>query len=81
MIRLLIVLVLIFLLYLILRGLLTSDGGKKGGERGGSIDELVQDPVCKTYIPLKEAHRKVIGGKEVFFCSKTCANKFKDEEG
>jgi YHS domain-containing protein len=40
---------------------------------------MVQDPSCKTYIPKRDARRKVIEGKEYFFCSKDCADRF--EEG
>lgn len=44
------------------------------------ISEMVQDPYCKTYIPRNEAYRAVLGGREVFFCSKECAEKFKQGE-
>ena len=44
-----------------------------------SVDEMVQDPVCHTYIPLRDAHRKVIKGKEYFFCSEECAEEFEQE--
>ncbi|RPI72743.1 MAG: YHS domain-containing protein [Desulfobacteraceae bacterium] len=40
------------------------------------IDEMVQDPVCKTYIPRRDAVKKTIGGKELSFCSQECAVKY-----
>jgi YHS domain-containing protein len=39
-------------------------------------DEMVQDPVCKTYIPRREAFKKTYNGREILFCSKNCADKF-----
>ncbi len=44
-----------------------------------AVDEMVQDPFCKTYIPLRSAQRKVIQGQEYFFCSKECADSFEKE--
>ncbi|HBF42911.1 MAG TPA: transcriptional regulator [Desulfobacteraceae bacterium] len=74
--RLLIFAVLGYLLYRILRGFFTYDQKLRKGKDSKVIDEMVQDPFCKTYIPLRDAQRRVIGGKEYFFCSKECADKF-----
>lgn len=69
--------VLIYLLYLLVKGFLKQ--GKKYREKAkdGVIDEMVQDPVCKTYIPRMEAYRRTFGGREILFCSRECADKFK----
>jgi len=40
-------------------------------------EELVEDPYCHTYIPVSQAHRKEIAGKEHYFCSKECSEKYK----
>ncbi|MFN3535030.1 MAG: YHS domain-containing protein, partial [Desulfatiglandales bacterium] len=45
----------------------------------GVVDELVQDPVCHTYIPRSTAYALKLGGKEYFFCGKECAQKFQKE--
>lgn len=77
MIRFLIILLLAYLAYKVLRWLLSSPA-KPGKENGlGSAAELVQDPVCKTYIPIREAEKRVIGGKKYYFCSRECADSFK----
>jgi YHS domain-containing protein len=47
---------------------------------GGVINEMVQDPFCKTYIPKRESIKRRIGGKDFFFCNKECADKFEEEE-
>ena len=39
-------------------------------------DLLVQDPVCKTFIPRREALRTEKGGTTYFFCSEGCLKRF-----
>jgi YHS domain-containing protein len=39
-------------------------------------DVLVQDPVCQTFIPRREALRTEKGGKVYFFCSEGCLKRF-----
>jgi len=78
--RLLILIFLAFLLYRVVRKYLPL-GGQKSEERvdGGPVDEMVQDPSCMTYIPRRTAYRKVIAGREFFFCSRECAENFERE--
>jgi uncharacterized protein len=80
MLRIFIYIIIAYLLYRILKSLFAKSKGiqKTGG--GGIIDEMVQDPYCKTYIPRKGAKKKVIGGQEYFFCSDECASKFELED-
>ena len=78
--RLIISAVIIYLVYRLAKGFLGS--GKKADRvsPGGVIDEMVQDPFCKTYIPRREAVRKVVRGQESFFCSQECAERFEAGE-
>jgi uncharacterized protein len=39
---------------------------------------MVKDEICNTYIPKEEALREVKDGREHFFCSRVCRNKFLD---
>ena len=79
MIKLIIYVVLGYLLYRVFKGLFSQSKGleKKGSAR--VIDEMVQDPICKTYIPRRDAQKRAIGGDEYFFCSNECASKFELE--
>ena len=45
----------------------------------GAVDEMVQDPYCKTYIPTKESVKRTINGKVYSFCSDKCASEFDAE--
>jgi uncharacterized protein len=62
-------------------------GGSLGlGGRGGrpradrEVDMLVQDPVCGTFIPRKEALKIHKNGKDYFFCSEGCLKRFQRGE-
>ncbi len=44
-------------------------------------DVLVQDPVCQTYIPRKEALKTEKDGKVYFFCSEGCLKRFRRSGG
>lgn len=79
MIRLIILALLGFLLYHLVRKI-TRLGQGKPREPGGFIDEMVQDPACGTYIPKRDALRRVIRGEEHYFCSKECMTKFEDQQ-
>ena len=70
------------LIYLVFRLIKGALGSRKGIDRrrtNGVIDEMVQDPNCKTYIPRRDAHRRRVVGNEYFFCSKTCADTYEEE--
>ena len=45
-------------------------------EKNQEPDLLVQDPVCKTFIPRREALRAEKGGTTYFFCSEGCLKRF-----
>lgn len=79
MIRFILFLILIYLLYRIIKGFWGTAKQIHKSRTTGVIDEMVQDPYCETYIPHREAIRKSIDGKEYFFCSQECADKFESE--
>lgn len=80
MFRLIIVLVLLLVLYLMARTALREFWGRKSGGRVISgKDVMVQDPVCKMYIPTDSAVTADIGGQTYYFCSRNCAHTFKTQ--
>lgn len=79
MIRLILIVILIFIIYRLLKGLFSTDKKIRRNSSGKVIDEMVQDPMCKTYVPRREAVRAVVRGKEYYFCSERCAAEFKKE--
>ncbi len=79
MVKFLILIFLGFLIYRAARRYMTLGQKTEQSPGEGPVDEMVQDPSCMTYIPRRGAQRKVVGGKEFFFCSKECVEKFQKE--
>jgi YHS domain-containing protein len=77
--RLIIFAILAYLLYRILRGFFSSGQKLRNTKKNGIIDEMVKDPFCNTYIPQRDAKKKIIDGKEYFFCCEECAHKFQKD--
>lgn len=42
----------------------------------GEDEEMVLDPVCKSYVPVSSAVRLDIDGQTEYFCSPECAKRF-----
>jgi YHS domain-containing protein len=42
---------------------------------------MVQDPVCKAYVPRGSAVSADIGGQTYLFCSRDCADTFQSQIG
>jgi len=40
------------------------------------VEDLIEDPVCHTYVPLSQAFRIEISGNDYYFCSKQCSEKY-----
>jgi YHS domain-containing protein len=78
--RFIIYLVLAYVAYRLVKAIINPKEKISHGEDGGGvIDEMVQDPQCKMYIPRREAIDKSINGKTYHFCSQACATKFLEE--
>jgi len=77
--RFIIYLVLAYVAYRLVKAIINPKEKISRGENGGVIDEMVQDPQCKMYIPRREAIEKSISGKNYYFCSQACATKFLEE--
>jgi len=79
--RFLIIGALAYFLYRLVKTFLGHQRSIDRRQDGGIIDEMVQDPQCKTYVPARDAVKRVIKGKEYSFCSKECADSFENKEG
>jgi len=71
--RLLIIALLVYLLYKLWK---SGENKSKEKFKEQNIGEMSQDPVCKIYLPVEQAYKREINGKEYFFCSKECADEF-----
>jgi YHS domain-containing protein len=81
--RLFIFIILIYLVYKVINSLKRSLKAKTDNHESKSTSEagedLVEDPVCHTYVPVSQAHVKEISGTKYYFCSKECGDKYKLE--
>ena len=76
MIRFLIFAILAYIAYRTVKAIFRPKEELSRGQDKGVIDEMVQDPQCKTYVPKREAVKRTIAGETHFFCSVACADKF-----
>ena len=75
---------LVYLLYRLIRGIFIAapkQQGRRNPESGPAIvDEMVIDPVCRVYIPRREALTARVAGETVYFCSRECMNKYLEDK-
>lgn len=80
MIRLIVSILIIYILYKIIKSIGKIKSGK--GEnlqferKSARGEDLVEDPVCHTYLPVSQAYKREIDGKVFYFCSEKCADKY-----
>lgn len=78
--RLLILLGLIYLCYRALKSWMTQSGLLQktvSSEEVKEIDDvMIKDPLCEIYFPQKDGVHLRSDGKDLYFCSKTCRDKF-----
>ena len=78
--RLIIIAILIYIGYLLIKG--SGKRLKKGKDEGELIsDVLVEDPVCKKFVPRQQAETLKREGKTYYFCSDECRSKFDSQQG
>jgi YHS domain-containing protein len=72
--RLFIITALLILMYFLIRKAL-QEYRKKPDLLTGK-DSMIQDPICRVYIPKGTAVTADIGGQRYYFCSTHCADSF-----
>jgi len=81
--RLILALVILFVMYRILKRLFGLEARKvtpmSGQERGETaMEDLVEDPVCHTYLPVSKAIVWEDGGVKRYFCSEECLKSYRE---
>ncbi|RLB59167.1 MAG: hypothetical protein DRG80_06550 [Deltaproteobacteria bacterium] len=80
--RLLILLAIIYLCYRALKSwMLQSRSTQKTvfDKTAGEMDDvMIKDPFCKIYFPKKDSVHLRIDGKDLYFCSTECRDKFEE---
>lgn len=71
---------LLVLSYFLLRSAIKEFRGLRGaGQPPATGSDMVQDPVCKMYVPRGSAVTAQIGGQTHLFCSRDCAEAFQKQ--
>ena len=82
MLRLIFYVLFIFIAYRVFKwALKLLDSGKSdplihGDHQKPAVDDLVKDPVCGVYVPVRTAISTMAGGKQVYFCSENCRKRY-----
>jgi len=80
-IRLVFYLILAYLVYIFLRSLFRPNRpSRRPANHPPSAGTMVKDEMCSTYLPREEAILEKVGGKEHYFCSEECRQKFLDQK-
>ena len=79
-IRFIIYAVIIYIIFRIIKHAFITHGAKKNNDKfqSGNMqrEELVEDTVCHTYIPISQSYKKELAGIKYYFCSKECCDRF-----
>ena len=80
--RFILILGLLAILYFLMRQALRGFKSRNLFDRGMSVDQdqMVQDPVCHTFVPRRIAVVEKIGGQTYCFCSRQCAVTFQNQQ-
>jgi YHS domain-containing protein len=80
MIRIIVLTILLFILYWIIKGIFLRPSGRIEGKRKthiGSEEVMVKDPECGVYIPRNDAIATSINGQSLYFCSEECLDRYR----
>ncbi|HEU4685984.1 MAG TPA: hypothetical protein VFS39_15870 [Nitrospira sp.] len=75
--RIIVVLILLIVLYFLLRSAIREFMGRaRQDQLPSDKNQMVQDPVCRVFVPRGNAVTEVIGGQTYCFCGRSCAEQF-----
>jgi YHS domain-containing protein len=78
--RIILILALLVVLYFLLRSAIRELKGRGAGDRLAlDKNQMVQDPVCRVFVPRGVATAEEIGGQTYYFCSRACASAFQKQ--
>ncbi|HEY6972836.1 MAG TPA: YHS domain-containing protein [Nitrospiraceae bacterium] len=78
--RIILILALLVVLYFLLRSAIRELKHRGAGDRLPlDKNQMVQDPVCRVFVPRGSATTEDIGGQTYYFCSRACANVFQKQ--
>lgn len=79
MIKLLLLTLVGFIVYSMIQGRIRppQDQNRTPRNRSRDGEQMVEDPQCGTFLPISDAVKAQVNGKELYFCSKKCLRTYK----
>jgi len=68
----------VYVLFRFFRALSKGSNPPRTSKRASGI--MVKDEICNTYLPKEDAVKEVYKGKEYYFCSRECHQKFLNQK-
>ncbi len=68
----------IYLVYRFFQGIGRASKTSRVAKRPSGM--MVKDETCNTYLPKEDSLKEIIEGKEYYFCSKECRDKFLEKK-
>ena len=56
------------------------DAGKRGRRARHHPEEMKQDPVCGTWVPITQAEKAQINSETLYFCSIACRDRYLEKK-
>ena len=78
-VRLIIYIALFYFAVRLVRSLFASASTERK-ERTDAGEDMVRDPNCNTYLPVRQAISKKMGGELKYFCSEKCLKEYREEK-
>jgi YHS domain-containing protein len=77
--RLLLIIGLLVVLYFLIRSVIRGLSSQGRERMIGDPRQMVQDPVCRAFVPKGSAVAEEVGGQTYYFCSQDCAQTFRKQ--
>jgi uncharacterized protein len=68
----------VYVLYRFFQGINKASKASRVSKRPSGM--MVKDEICNTYLPKEDTLKEVVEGKEYYFCSKECRDKFLEQK-
>lgn len=68
----------VYWIYRFFKALIQGSQHQKPAKRSSGI--MVKDEICNTYLPKEDTLKEVYGGKDYYFCSQECRQKFLEQK-
>jgi YHS domain-containing protein len=77
--RLIVGIIVVYFLYKLIKGWKAVQGPSRKNIHVAAGEDLVEDPLCHAYVPISNACRLSIDGRNIYFCSQKCLDEYREQ--